>query len=84
MTVRATIAFVAVAAALSAEELPRKAKTPRETYPNVDVLYDFVTAPDGKRLRDDHYQTARRKRKTSGDLCCGLVELRFCRGPVWH
>ena len=51
MTVPATIAFVAVAAVLSAEELPRKAKTPRETYPNVDVLYDFVTAPDGKRLR---------------------------------
>jgi pimeloyl-ACP methyl ester carboxylesterase len=51
MTVRVTIAFVAVAAVLSAEELPRKAKTPRETYPNVDVLYDFVTAPDGKRLR---------------------------------
>jgi pimeloyl-ACP methyl ester carboxylesterase len=51
MIVRATIAFVAVAAVLSAEELPRKAKTPRETYPNVDVLYDFVTAPDGKRLR---------------------------------
>src|SRR6201987_4443634 len=51
MTVRATIAFVAVAAVLSAEELPRKAKTPSETYPNVDVLYDFVTAPDGKRLR---------------------------------
>src|SRR6476659_7268903 len=51
MTARATIAFVAVAAVLSAEELPRKAKTPCETYPNVDVLYDFVTAPDGKRLR---------------------------------
>ena len=51
MTVRGTIAFVAVAAVLSAEELPRKAKTPRETYPNVDMLYDFVTAPDGKRLR---------------------------------
>jgi len=51
MTARATIAFVAVAAVLSAEELPRKAKTPRETYQNVDVLYDFVTAPDGKRLR---------------------------------
>ena len=51
MTAQATIAFVVVAAVLSAEELPRKAKTPRETYPNVDVLYDFVTAPDGKRLR---------------------------------
>ena len=51
MTVRATIIVACVAAALSAEELPRKAKTPRETYPNVDVIYDSVTAPDGKRLR---------------------------------
>src|SRR5438477_5460387 len=46
-----TIAFVLIAATLCAEELPRKAKTPRENYPNVDVIYDFVTAPDGKRLR---------------------------------
>jgi pimeloyl-ACP methyl ester carboxylesterase len=33
------------------EELPRKAKTSRETYLNVDVLYDFVVAPHGERLR---------------------------------
>src|SRR5438045_9112305 len=46
-----TIAFVLIAATLCAEELPRKAKTPRENYPNADVIYDFVTAPDGKRLR---------------------------------
>src|SRR5437764_13052131 len=46
-----TIAFVLIAATLCAEELPRKAKTPRENYPNVDVIYDFVTASDGKRLR---------------------------------
>src|SRR5438045_9511113 len=46
-----TIAFVLIAATLCAEELPRKAKTPRENYPDVDVIYDFVTAPDGKRLR---------------------------------
>ena len=46
-----TVAFVGIAAALSAEELPRKTKAPRETYPNVDVIYDFATAPDGKRLR---------------------------------
>jgi pimeloyl-ACP methyl ester carboxylesterase len=46
-----TIAFVGIAAALSAEELPRKTNRPRETYPNVDVIYDFATAPDGKRLR---------------------------------
>src|SRR5438876_7734388 len=46
-----TIAFVGIAAALSAEELPRKTKTPRESYPNVDVIYDFVAAPHGERLR---------------------------------
>src|SRR5882762_3283696 len=46
-----TIAFVLIAATLCAEELPRKAKTPRENYPNVDVIYDLVTASDGQRLR---------------------------------
>src|SRR6266436_3078760 len=46
-----TIAFVGIAAALSAEELPRKTNTPRETYPNVDVIYESITTPDGKRLR---------------------------------
>src|SRR5438067_11303230 len=35
----------------SAEDLPRKTKIPRESYPEVDVIYDSVTAPDGKRLR---------------------------------
>lgn len=38
-------------ARVSADELPRKSKAPRETYPNVDVIYNFVTAPDGNRLR---------------------------------
>jgi pimeloyl-ACP methyl ester carboxylesterase len=33
------------------ERLPRKTKTPLEAYPNVDVIYDSVTAPDGNRLR---------------------------------
>jgi len=51
MKVRSTIAFVAVAAAISGEELPRKTSAPRESYPNVDVIYDSVAAPDGKRLR---------------------------------
>jgi pimeloyl-ACP methyl ester carboxylesterase len=46
-----TMVFVALTATLCGEELPRKSKAPRETYPNVDVIYDFVTAPDGKRLR---------------------------------
>src|SRR6266496_6570756 len=36
---------------VGADELPRKSKTPRESYPNVDVIYDSVTSPDGKRLR---------------------------------
>jgi pimeloyl-ACP methyl ester carboxylesterase len=45
------IVFVALTATLCGEELPRKAKTSRETYPNVDVIYDHVTAPDGNRLR---------------------------------
>ena len=51
MMVKATILFLTFAAMLCAEELPRKAKAPRESYPNVDVIYDSVTAPDGKRLR---------------------------------
>jgi len=33
------------------EQLPRKTKTPLEAYPNVNTIYDSVTAPDGKRLR---------------------------------
>ena len=37
--------------ASGANDLPRKAKTPRETYPNVDVIYDSVTTPRGERLR---------------------------------
>jgi pimeloyl-ACP methyl ester carboxylesterase len=37
--------------ASGANDLPRKAKTPRETYPNVDVIYDSVTTARGQRLR---------------------------------
>jgi pimeloyl-ACP methyl ester carboxylesterase len=49
---RAMIAFLlALATAISANELPRKVSTPRETYPNVDVIYDSVTVPHGERLR---------------------------------
>ena len=40
-----------IALTVSADELPRKTKMPRESYSDVDVIYDFVTAPDGKRLR---------------------------------
>jgi hypothetical protein len=51
MNLRPAIVFLALVVAVCAEELPRKAKTPRESYPNVDVIYDSVKAPDGKRLR---------------------------------
>ena len=51
MNLTSAIVFLAIAAAVSAEELPRKTKAPRESYPNVDVIYDSVTMPDGKRLR---------------------------------
>src|SRR5439155_6146390 len=51
MTVKSTILFLSFAATLCAEELPRKVKTARESYPNGDVIYDSVTAPEGKRLR---------------------------------
>src|SRR5439155_243944 len=40
-----------IALTVSADELPRKTKMLRESYSDVDVSYDFVTAPDGKRLR---------------------------------
>ena len=51
MNVRLTIALVVLAPAVFAEELPRKTNAPRESYPNVDVIYNSVTAPDGNRLR---------------------------------
>src|SRR6266536_2996173 len=51
MKTGSAIAFLVIAAALCAEELPRKSKPPRESYPNFDVIYDSVTPPDSKRLR---------------------------------
>src|SRR5438093_6660104 len=52
MKLGSTIIFVfASAAVASADELPRKAKTPHESYPNVDVIYDSVATPHGERLR---------------------------------
>src|SRR5438045_8431227 len=74
-----TIAFVLIAATLCAEELPRKAKTPRENYPNVDVIYDFVTASDGKRLRTIITKPRHAKAKlpvnfVAGWLSCDSIE----------
>lgn len=51
MKLQFVILFFAFTATISAGELARKSKTPRESYPNVDVIYDAVTMPDGKRLR---------------------------------
>src|SRR5438876_6043509 len=74
-----TIAFVLLAATLCAEELPRKAKTPREYYPNVDVIYDFVTTPHGERLRTIITKSRNAKAKlpvifVAGWLSCDSVE----------
>jgi pimeloyl-ACP methyl ester carboxylesterase len=79
MTLRSTVLFLAFAAALGAEELPRKAKTPRESYPNVDVIYDSVTAPGGDRLSTIITKPRNAKGKlpvifVAGWLSCDSVE----------
>src|SRR5438552_7235457 len=79
MNVRSAIVFLALAAAVCAEELPRKIKTPRESYPNVDVIYDSVTMPDGKRLRSIITKPRAAKEKLPviflvGWLSCDSVE----------
>src|SRR5437764_6517455 len=45
------LTLVAIPKAFGANDLLRKSETPRETYPNVDVIYDSVTTPRGERLR---------------------------------
>src|SRR5882724_8312680 len=79
MKTGSAIAFLVIAAALCAEELPRKSKTPRESYPNVDVIYDSVTGPDGKRLRTIITKPHEAKGKlpvifVAGWLSCDSVE----------
>jgi pimeloyl-ACP methyl ester carboxylesterase len=73
------LVFVTFAGAVSADDLPRKSKSPRESYPNVDVIYDFVTAPDGKRLRTIITKPRHTKGKlpvifVAGWLSCDSVE----------
>ncbi|PYI59260.1 MAG: hypothetical protein DMC60_10845 [Verrucomicrobia bacterium] len=72
-------AAMMLAVTAQAEELPRKSKTPRETYPRVDVIYDSVTAPDGTRLRTIITKPRDAKRKlpvifVAGWLSCDSVE----------
>jgi len=79
MKVRSAIVFLALAAAVSAEELPRKTKAPRESYPNVDVIYGSVTMPDGKRLHSIITKPRAAKEKLpviflAGWLSCDSVE----------
>ena len=71
--------FLLTSTIASAEELPRKAKTPRESYPNVDVIYDSVTSPGGKRLRTIITKPRNAKGKlpvifVAGWLSCDSVE----------
>src|SRR6201981_2974551 len=80
MKVTSVTAFtLACAAIASAEELPRKTKAPRESYPNTDVIYDSVTSPDGKRLRTIITKPRNAKGKlpvifVAGWLSCDSVE----------
>src|SRR3954466_11731067 len=79
MNVRPAIVFLAITAAVSAENLPRKTKAPRESYPNVDVIYDSVTTADGKRLRTIITKPRHAKGKVpvifvAGWLSCDSVE----------
>jgi len=80
MSLRSTITIALTLTAIThADELPRKSKTPRESYPNVDVIYDSVTAPDGKRLRTIVTKPQAAKQKlpvifVAGWLSCDSVE----------
>src|SRR5262245_31308406 len=74
------VAFaVAFATIALANELPRKAKAPRESYSSIDVIYDSVTMPDGKRLRSIITKPRETKEKLpviflAGWLSCDSVE----------
>lgn len=49
--IAALVLFSLSAATARADGLPRRAKTPRETYPGVDVLYDSIRDAQNHRLR---------------------------------
>ncbi|HEX4639324.1 MAG TPA: alpha/beta hydrolase [Chthoniobacterales bacterium] len=80
MKLRSTIGWIALlAASARADDLPRKSKAPRENYPNVIVMYDSVTAKDGKRLRTIVTKPEHAKGKlpaifVAGWLSCDSVE----------
>ena len=73
------LVLLALPATVRADDLSRKSKAPRESYPNVDAIYDFVTAPDGKRLRTVVTKPRNAKGKlpvifVAGWLSCDSVE----------
>jgi pimeloyl-ACP methyl ester carboxylesterase len=73
------LVLLALPATVRADDLSRKSKTPRESYPNVDAIYDFVAAPDGKRLRTVVTKPRNAKGKlpvifVAGWLSCDSVE----------
>lgn len=51
MKTGSTFICLLILGSVSAAELPRKSTTARENYPNVEVIYDSITAPHGERLR---------------------------------
>ena len=80
MSARSTIAFVLMLATTGlADELPRKTEAPRESYPNVDVIYDSVAGPRGEKLRTIITKPHETKGKlpvifVAGWLSCDSVE----------
>jgi pimeloyl-ACP methyl ester carboxylesterase len=73
------LVLLALPATVRADDLSRKSKAPRESYPNVDAIYDFVAAPDGKRLRTLVTKPRNAKGKlpvifVAGWLSCDSVE----------
>ncbi len=75
----AIVFFLTIGSFVAGDDLPRHAKAPRESYSNVDVIYDSVTAPDGKRLRAIITKPRNAKAKlpvifVAGWLSCDSVE----------
>ena len=80
MKIRAIAFVLALVAIASADELSRKTKTPCESYPNVDVIYDSVSVPHGERLRTIITKPHNAKGKfpvifVAGWLSCDSVEV---------
>src|SRR5207245_3569612 len=73
------LACLGVISYARADDLPRKSKTARENYPNVEVIYDSVTTPHGERLRTIVTKPRGAKAKlpvifVAGWLSCDSVE----------